>query len=98
MNFKKLIQSILLLALLATAQMQAQAQTQTGAFAYGADVGWVDQEEASGYSFYNSQNVKTDPFVLLKALNVNAIRLRVWVNPAGGCIRPNVLQPKGSVL
>ena len=53
-------------------------------FANGADVGWVSQQESSGYSFYNSSGVKTDPFVLLKNLQVNAIRLRVWVNPSGG--------------
>jgi len=57
---------------------------QAADFANGADVSWVDQEEAAGYSFYNSSGVKTDPFVLLKNLNVNAIRLRVWVNPSGG--------------
>ena len=53
-------------------------------FANGADVGWVSQQEAAGYNFYNPSGVKTDPFVLLKNLQVNAIRLRVWVNPAGG--------------
>ncbi|MEP6504428.1 MAG: glycosyl hydrolase 53 family protein [Betaproteobacteria bacterium] len=53
-------------------------------FAKGADVGWVSQEESSGYSFYSSAGVKTDPFVLLKALGTNAVRLRVWVNPSGG--------------
>ena len=60
--------------------MGAQAAT----FAQGADVSWVDQEEAAGYSFYNSSGIKTDPFVLLKNIGVNAIRLRVWVNPSGG--------------
>jgi arabinogalactan endo-1,4-beta-galactosidase len=53
-------------------------------FANGADVSWVSQQESSGYAFYNSSGVKTDPFVLLKNLQVNAIRLRVWVNPSGG--------------
>lgn len=58
----------------------AQAQTWAG----GADVGWVDQEEASGYKFYNSSGVQTDPFLLLKNLGIESIRLRVWVNPSGG--------------
>jgi arabinogalactan endo-1,4-beta-galactosidase len=53
-------------------------------FAKGADVGWVSQEESSGYSFYNSSGVKTDPFMLLSNLGTNAVRLRVWVNPSGG--------------
>ncbi|WP_018608135.1 glycoside hydrolase family 53 protein [Uliginosibacterium gangwonense] len=55
-----------------------------GSFAKGADVSWVDQEEASGYKFYNNSGIATDPFVLLKNVGVNAIRLRVWVNPSGG--------------
>jgi len=55
-----------------------------GSFANGADVSWVDQEESSGYTFKNSAGTKTDPFVLLKGLGVNAVRLRVWVNPSGG--------------
>jgi arabinogalactan endo-1,4-beta-galactosidase len=50
----------------------------------GADVSWVSQEESAGYSYYNSLGTKTDPFVLLKNLGVNTIRLRVWVNPSGG--------------
>ena len=86
MIYQQAVRSLLAIFLSASVFFPAQshAQTQTGAYAYGADVGWVSQEESSGYSFYNSSNVKTDPFVLLKNLNVNAVRLRVWVNPAGG--------------
>lgn len=70
-------------ALLLAAALAAQgAQAQT--FANGADVGWVSQQEAEGYRFYNKAGVQTDPFLLLKNLQVNSIRLRVWVNPAGG--------------
>ncbi|WP_035053143.1 glycoside hydrolase family 53 protein [Andreprevotia chitinilytica] len=58
--------------------------TQAATFANGADVSWVDQEESSGYVFRNSSGVATDPFVLLSNLGINAIRLRVWVNPTGG--------------
>lgn len=91
MHYQKIVLS-LCIAAMSLMSISARAQTQTGAYAYGADVGWVDQEEASGYSFYNSSNVKTDPFVLLKNLNVNAVRLRVWVNPAGGwCNAADVL-------
>lgn len=76
MRFKHLLFAFCGLAL----SLAAQSAT----FANGADVGWVSQQESSGYSFYNSSGVKTDPFVLLKNLQVNAIRLRVWVNPSGG--------------
>ena len=57
---------------------------QAATFAKGSDVSWVSQEESSGYAFYSSSAVKTDPFVLLKNLGNNAIRLRVWVSPSGG--------------
>ncbi|WP_245541888.1 glycoside hydrolase family 53 protein [Uliginosibacterium gangwonense] len=53
-------------------------------FAYGADVSWVTQEEASSKVFYSASNIATDPFALLKNLGTNAIRLRVWVNPSDG--------------
>lgn len=53
-------------------------------FAKGADVSWVDEQEAAGFSFYNAAGTATDPFVLLKNLGTNAIRLRVWVNPSTG--------------
>lgn len=69
------------LALAACAAVQpAVAQT----LAKGADVSWVSEQESAGFSFYNAAGAKTDPFVLLKNLGANAIRLRVWVNPSGG--------------
>lgn len=53
-------------------------------FAKGADVGWLTQMEASGYKFYNSSGTQQDLFQILKGYSINAIRLRVWVNPSGG--------------
>jgi len=76
MNFKKMLAAFCGMALTLAAST-ASAQS----FANGADVGWVSQQESAGYAFYNSSGVKTDPFVLLKNLNINAIRLRVWVKP-----------------
>ena len=69
---------------LATAAVGALVALPAAALDKGADVSWVSQEEAAGYSFYSAAGVKTDPFVLLKNLGVNTIRLRVWVNPSGG--------------
>jgi arabinogalactan endo-1,4-beta-galactosidase len=60
------------------------AATSHAQFANGSDVSWTDQEENAGYTFKSSAGVKTDPFVLLKGLGINAVRLRVWVNPTGG--------------
>ena len=56
----------------------------TSAFVKGADIGWLTQMESSGIKFYNSAGVQEDCIQVLKELGMNAIRLRVWVNPAGG--------------
>jgi len=55
-----------------------------GVFSNGADVSWLTQMEASGYSFYDASGTKMDCMQILKNLGLNAIRLRAWVNPAGG--------------
>jgi len=55
-----------------------------GTYAKGADVSWVSEMEASGRKFYNNAGVEQDLFTILKAKGINAIRLRVWVNPTAG--------------
>lgn len=50
-------------------------------FAKGADVSWLPQMEASGYSFLNDKGQKEDCLSILKKHGMNAIRLRTWVNP-----------------
>jgi arabinogalactan endo-1,4-beta-galactosidase len=52
-------------------------------FAKGADVGWLPQMEATGFKFYDSDGKQKDCLVLLKERGIDAIRLRVWVNPSG---------------
>ncbi|HEY6503214.1 MAG TPA: glycosyl hydrolase 53 family protein [Chitinophagaceae bacterium] len=56
----------------------------TTEFAKGADIGWLTQMEAAGRKFYNSSGTEQECVALLKSLGMNTIRLRVWVNPAGG--------------
>jgi arabinogalactan endo-1,4-beta-galactosidase len=53
-------------------------------FAQGADVSWVTQMEAAGIKWYNAAGTQTECMALMKALGMNTIRLRVWVNPADG--------------
>jgi arabinogalactan endo-1,4-beta-galactosidase len=53
-------------------------------FAKGADVSWLTEMEAAGRKFYNSAGAEQDCMLILKNLGMNTIRLRVWVNPAGG--------------
>lgn len=51
-------------------------------FAKGADIGWLDQMEATGYKFYDNNGVQKDCMQILKEKGINTIRLRVWVNPS----------------
>ena len=60
----------------------AQAKTKSTAFAKGADISWLPEMEASGYTFYNDKGKKEDCFKILKEHGMNAIRLRTWVNPS----------------
>src|SRR5882724_13488191 len=63
---------------------KATLATAASSFAYGSDVSWLTQMEASGYKFYNNSGVQQDLFTILGGKGINAIRLRVWVNPSGG--------------
>ena len=50
-------------------------------FARGADVSWLTEMESSGYKFYTAEEKEQECMSLLRDLGMNAIRLRVWVNP-----------------
>jgi arabinogalactan endo-1,4-beta-galactosidase len=53
-------------------------------FVKGADVGWLTEMEAGGKKFYTSAGIERECMQLLKDIGMNAIRLRVWVNPTNG--------------
>lgn len=50
-------------------------------FSKGADISWVTEMENDGKKFHNADGKETDCFTLMKEIGMNAIRLRVWVNP-----------------
>jgi arabinogalactan endo-1,4-beta-galactosidase len=56
----------------------------TSSFAKGGDISWLTEMEAAGLKFYTSAGAEQDCMQLLKNLGMNAVRLRVWVNPANG--------------
>ena len=70
---------IVLFLILQFAVLSANAQ-----FARGADISWCSEMEADGMMFYNLNGEETDIFLLMKQIGMNAIRLRVWVNPENG--------------
>ena len=67
-----------LLFLLSLVAVKAQ-----NTFARGADVSWCTEMEADGKKFYNANGQGTELMALMKEIGMNAIRLRVWVNPLG---------------
>ena len=54
------------------------------AYARGADTSWLSQLTANGYTFRDNAGVTMGCLSVLQEKCINAIRLRVWVNPAGG--------------
>ena len=78
---------ILILSIFVTTQ-KVNAQQ----FATGADMSWLTEMEAAGRKFYSADGIQTECLTLLKSLGTNAVRLRVWVNPANGwCNAADVL-------
>ena len=82
-NAHNTIIALAIMAMMTGSGLWAQSPA-TSDFANGADISWVSEMEAMGSKFYDSHHVQTDPYILLKQRGINAIRLRVWVNPAYG--------------
>jgi arabinogalactan endo-1,4-beta-galactosidase len=81
--------------------VQEKAQSSLVAYAAspfikGADVSWLPQMEANGYTFFNANGVQQDLLTILKGYGINAISLRTWVNPSsdpanGHCSQPETI-------
>lgn len=48
---------------------------------YGVDLGWFTQLESMGYRWLDENGDETDIFTASKEMGVNAVRLRIFVNP-----------------
>lgn len=83
-NITRLVLSLLMLIFISCDRNPEPDKPVLTGYAKGADIGWLTEMENAGKKFYDSQGREKDCFVLLKELGVNAIRLRVWVNPADG--------------
>ena len=51
-------------------------------FYKGADISWVTEMESKGHQFYNYKGQERECTALMKEYGMNAIRLRVWVDPS----------------
>ena len=55
--------------------------TESQDFAKGADISWVTEMESQGHVFKNQAGEARECMALMKEYGLNAIRLRVWVDP-----------------
>lgn len=55
--------------------------TESRDFVKGADVSWATQMESQGHIFKDLAGEKRECMALMKEYGLNAIRLRVWVDP-----------------
>lgn len=53
-------------------------------FARGADISWYTEMQKDGKHFYNAAGQQTEINALMRECGMNAIRLRVWVEPSLG--------------
>lgn len=69
-----------------------QLDPSADSLAKGADIGWLSEMESKGIRFYNANGLQQDCIDILQQLGINAIRLRVWVNPVNGwCGKQDVI-------
>ncbi|MGW8201443.1 glycosyl hydrolase 53 family protein [Sphingomonas bisphenolicum] len=57
--------------------------TRPGPYLIGADISWIPEDEAAGARYF-VDGVQKDPILLLRDAGFNAIRLRIFVDPAKG--------------
>ena len=63
-------------------------------FYKGADISWVTEMESKKHKFYNKAGQERECTALMKEYGLNAIRLRVWVDPSkhdNWCSKEDVL-------
>lgn len=75
----------LIIAVLFTVVSIGNAHAQdNNTFWLGADISGTTQLESNGEKLYNTKGEIRENTALMKELGLNAVRLRVWVNPRGG--------------
>lgn len=58
-----------------------KGKPETKDFALGADISWARSQEYRGFQFKNAEGESRECTALMKELGLNAISLRVWVDP-----------------
>lgn len=86
MNTKSLttIFAAALIALGCSGDGPDKSQGNGSSFALGADISWTTKLEDMGCKFRSKDYKEKECTALMKEIGMNAIRLRVWVNPEDG--------------
>lgn len=70
--------------MLCVAAMQSATAQENTTFWLGADISGTTEMESRGVRLYNKAGEIRENTALMHELGLNAVRLRVWVNPRGG--------------
>jgi arabinogalactan endo-1,4-beta-galactosidase len=62
-------------------EIDSNQQFSTNTIAKGADISWMTEMEDQGYIWKDNDGNTKELLPLLKEYNLDAVRLRVWVNP-----------------
>ncbi|MBO9658166.1 MAG: glycosyl hydrolase 53 family protein, partial [Chitinophagaceae bacterium] len=73
---------IIMLAFVCTRCSSTKDLSSADTFVRGADIGWLQQMEATGYRFLNDEGKPEDCLKILRDHGMNTVRLRTWVNPS----------------
>ena len=78
------MKKLLIAFLLCVAAMSSATAQESKTFWLGADISGTTELEARGVRLYNKVGEIRENTALMHELGLNAVRLRVWVNPRGG--------------
>ena len=81
--YKKIVSLVMsaLLAVMVLPVTTHASNQQDNDIVYGADIGWLSQMENQGIQYLNEEGNVDDALSVLKNKGINAVRLRVFVNP-----------------
>ena len=81
-KIKLLLTTLLSILVLSSCKNSKQVLTaDTQGFSLGADISWITELESRGTTFATAEGEVMECTKLMKQLGMDAIRLRVWVNP-----------------
>lgn len=78
------MKKLLVTFMLCVAAMQSATAQENTTFWLGADISGTTEMESRGVRLYNKAGEIRENTALMHELGLNAVRLRVWVNPRGG--------------